>query len=394
MPGEQLKYTVEVTGELLEGRSADEAKAAFCATFNVDKTKVEKYFQGKSRVLQRHLDAAQADTYEQALRSVGLTPRRVPEQPEEPKPAEQPKQAPALELVAIESPAQASEPEQPLMVCPKCRTTQPRAEQCGECGIFVRKYTPPIAAEATVPRTRSTPASSAADTDADPGAAAMLINASPDSMNLPSIAAAAAAAVAGAVLWMLIAVNAGMEFGIVAWGIGGAVGVASVLMGGRGQANGILCGALALTAIMGGKFLTAEALKDQVADSLAQQTLASTEAVALYEELREDARLYRELDGSDADLRHFLVTRGYSEAESENGVSDQELAEFNEYNAPTLLWIDLEQPSFEQWQAHTVETIQDFSSADIIAADFGFLSALFVIFGIATAFRIGSGAAE
>ena len=59
---------------------------------------------------------------------------------------------------------------------------------------------------------------------------------------------------------MLIAVSFGREQGIVAWGIGAAVGFTAGLLGGRGQVSGTICGGLAVTAMLVGKFLTIQSM--------------------------------------------------------------------------------------------------------------------------------------
>jgi hypothetical protein len=68
----------------------------------------------------------------------------------------------------------------------------------------------------------------------------------------------------GAVVWAVIAWKMDVEIGYVAWGIGFAVGFGSVLLGGSGQTNGIMCAVVALLSIFCGKIGAAMAILPEV----------------------------------------------------------------------------------------------------------------------------------
>ena len=88
-----------------------------------------------------------------------------------------------------------------------------------------------------------------------------------------AITGAAVAAFLGALLWAAIAYYANYEIGIVAWGIGGAVGIGAVMLGGEGVPMGLICAALTLLSIFTGKMM---AVQYQIDDLLSNLNLTST----------------------------------------------------------------------------------------------------------------------
>jgi hypothetical protein len=59
----------------------------------------------------------------------------------------------------------------------------------------------------------------------------------------------------GAAVWAVLGWKLHFESGLVAWGIGLAVGAASYALGGRGMSNGLVCGFFALLSIFAGKVM-------------------------------------------------------------------------------------------------------------------------------------------
>ena len=59
----------------------------------------------------------------------------------------------------------------------------------------------------------------------------------------------------GALVWALIGRLFGYEIGFIAWGVGIAVGICSVMFGGRGDTNGVVCALVTVAAIFAGKVL-------------------------------------------------------------------------------------------------------------------------------------------
>jgi len=146
-----------------------------------------------------------------------------------------------------------------------------------------------------------------------------------------------------------------------------------------------------VASILGGKYLAMGSIKEEFASALGGGALWGEDTAALYEELREDARIYSELDGEDESLRAFLVQRGYSEAVDAEGVTQEEVDSFYEYDVEGLEWLATGDPSYEEWQQETLVNIGDISSTEMIMSDFGVLDLLFLALGVGTAFRLASG---
>ena len=74
-------------------------------------------------------------------------------------------------------------------------------------------------------------------------------------MSTRSVIAALGGGAIGALGWGLLAWLLNIELGYAAIGVGILAGGASMLAGGRGTANGLICAAIALAAIFAGKVL-------------------------------------------------------------------------------------------------------------------------------------------
>ncbi|MBL8898721.1 MAG: hypothetical protein JNM84_13875, partial [Planctomycetes bacterium] len=99
------------------------------------------------------------------------------------------------------------------------------------------------------------------------------------------------------------------EIGWIAWGIGAGAGAACAALGGRTQVHAILCAAIALAGIAGGKALAVhfDRLK------IEKEFLPEEALRASFEKCLEDARLWCELgeDPSFEQVRSFMIQRGY-----------------------------------------------------------------------------------
>ncbi|MCA9003544.1 MAG: hypothetical protein KDB61_16590, partial [Planctomycetes bacterium] len=90
-------------------------------------------------------------------------------------------------------------------------------------------------------------------------------------MEINAVLGAVIGAILGAIVWAAIAAYTGYEIGWVAWGVGGAVGLGAFMMEGRGAMSGIVCGVLAVVAILAGKFMALHAIAGQEMDNFADQ---------------------------------------------------------------------------------------------------------------------------
>ena len=215
-----------------------------------------------------------------------------------------------------------------------------------------------------------------------------------DGVTPRAIMAAGAAALAGALVWMGIAVVFDYEIGLVAWAIGGLVGFASAVTGARGSAAGAMCAAMALAAIIGGKFLAFQTFQASLADMMqGEEMWAGDEMQAWFEEVQVDAELYMGLDGSESALRQFMLERNYTEGYSVEEITDEEIEAFLDYDAGDLEWIAASAPSFEEWREHIQANFSDLSTdistMDLVVESLGLIDIVFLFLGLSTAYRLG-----
>lgn len=205
-----------------------------------------------------------------------------------------------------------------------------------------------------------------------------------------TVPAAAVGALAGAMVWAILVVATGYEFGLVAWGVGALAGGASMLAGGKGQANGAACAVLALLGIFLGKVVAARILEPQrIRDFF-------VENVDLEERYAMDQKAAREFAGlsEGADLREFVARYRYTEATTASEVTDQDVAEFHKKDAPVLRWMAKSDPSFNTYAPYREDAYVRYIMAGGVVRfaiqDLAPIDALFALLGLGTAFRIGS----
>lgn len=204
-----------------------------------------------------------------------------------------------------------------------------------------------------------------------------------------ALLAAAGAGVLGVALWAVILVVTRYEVGYAAWAIGAMIGFAAHRMGARGFAMGACCAGLTLAAILGGKLVGAQFVVKQELDNVLEQQL-TREA---YASARSDADALDELgsEPSDAELRTFLVERGFSMVEDPDDVTDDELALFRQETADYLRRIHAESPSYEQWREAVGANVSQYaldtaSLFGLIRENLNGFDLLFAALGVTTAF--------
>jgi len=200
--------------------------------------------------------------------------------------------------------------------------------------------------------------------------------------------AAGGAAILGALGWGAITYFTGYEVGYVAWGIGALVGGAAVAVGGRGSVCGISCGLMALAAIFLGKVLAVQFTISGELEKLVEEGLTR----AQYNESVKDASDFAALASPD-DHPRFMVDHDFTEAKEAKKVTPAELADFEGQTVPTLLWIHVEKPSYEDWRARQAAEFKDIfaskvSIASLVIQDLGAIDLIFALLGISTAYRL------
>ena len=383
-------YRVVTTGRILDGFDPEDVRKHLVSVLRLQPAQAERFFE-RSRVLKKGVSWAGADKLCSQLAQLGVgaeirsSAPPVASQPAEPNLALQ--QEPALELVQDDAEAGAS-PKQGTVECPNCQHVQAKSEQCESCGIWFHKFESPaaIAQPASAPS-----AIPAAAMQAD-NSAVVSSDVATEEGALPAaaIAAAAVAAVVGALVWKFVAVTFEYELGLIAWGIGGAVGFAAASAGSRGVQAGVVCAVLAFGAIVVGKYWAYSAFVDEFQQAFSGAMQYDEEMYVYYEEEMESARLFVSGSGTDIFTRRFMVEQGYTYATNPAAVTDAELADFREYVEPALREMAQNPPDFDTWQADGVASLEEISPWALMREDFGILDIIFALLGIGTAFRLAS----
>lgn len=385
-------YNLVSRGELQPGFQLAEVQTAFAGLFKVQLAQAQKLV-GCKAVIKKNLDYEKAELYKKRLESIGMVVRLMPtdNQPVVSLPT-------TLALEPIDTPVQNTAVSAPVVqsgqqVCPKCGLEQAPGNECRGCGIFFDKYFAKI--EASSVSGLDSPASNGARVY--PGAArasAEVVEGAADSVEAKALVAAAVAAIAGALVWKLIATVFNYELGIIAWGIGGLVGFAAAKLGSRGDVAGALCGVLALLAILGGKYMVVDGYKSEIANILSAE-YGNDIFLAAYEESTSAAKAYVANVDDEASLRQFMVAHEYTDETTPSAISAEEVALFKEYSAPILEQLAYDGLSMEDWKASTFDAVQtgidDISTFDLMKEDFSWIDLLFYFLGVSTAFRLGRG---
>jgi len=382
MMTDSVTYSVVMNGEIRMGYEPELVVNAFAKLFKITPEKANTIV-GSKRTLKKGVNLKVAETYKQKLGSIGLEVVLKKHEPVKAEPQ-------GLTLEPIQDEVQdrvepsREEPLGPVMACPKCNLEQPKSEQCSGCGVYVhkvqKKNTENINSSAFTPKQEKVEQGSNYTDN--------------ESSQLKMYIAPVIVAILGALLWKLIAVTFDYELGLVAWLIGGAIGFSAAMVGAKGQMSGMACAVLVLLSIFGGKYLATASIQSDLAETIASATeYEGIELKQLYEEGLNDAKQFTGTVMDDGSLRKFMMDYGYSESYDEESITAEEIADFNEYIKPELEYMSYNQPGFEEWRQRTLtDQITSYSTFDWMIESLGLMDILFVILGIGTAFRLGSGA--
>ena len=207
---------------------------------------------------------------------------------------------------------------------------------------------------------------------------------------LGSLIGAVIGAALGAAGWAMVAVMSGYEYSFIALIVGMLVGGGSLIFGGRGIGQGMLCGVIALVAIFGGKMLAANYLVGQEVSRVTDTVLSKSQ----YDEIAAEAQDFN-FDGTNAEYREFMIIHDYSPATTADEVSDEELQWFMQEHMGRLVAFQESQPTYEEWRlqyegAANSAFSAEMSAFDITIASLDATDLLFGALGIATAFQIGA----
>jgi hypothetical protein len=390
MDTSEATYNVIINGELLPGFESQQVKDMFGQLFKLPPEKTARLLD-KRRILKRDVDITKANNLKKNLERIGLVvtlesnglpavaetkPIPNPNQELNTKPKAEAAQLLGLSLVPMDK----EEPQDTdvsiaTVACPKCGADQPaNNEECQGCGVYLHK---------AISR-----ASEYKQTSAHTDSAATNVSQA-NGLNTAGIITGVVAALVGALIWKGIAMMFGIELGIIAWGIGGAIGFVMAVSGGRGQTAAVVCGMLALLAIMGGKYMVYSELQSQVSDVLAESSGAMYE---VYENELKAAKAYTEVR-DEQELRQFMVDYAYTDSSYSEDVTADEIAEFHEHVESRLKSYAYTQPDYDEWYKDTIEDdlLQNLSPMGVMKESFGLIDLLFLFLGVTTAARLGYG---
>ena len=382
-------YTVISTGKIHDDFGVEDVNNSFAKLFKTTHEKANAYV-GVQKILKKDLEHTKAQALKSRLESIGMVIAL-----KEHKPVAN---ADAMSLSIDEKePAKADT----TMTCPKCDLRQEKAEQCAGCGVFVQKLQAPSANDTSIGSSAVIGQSTAIT---EPQVDATVSSAAPttttttnvqegDSLKISGIAAAAVAAVVGALIWKLITVFFNYELGFIAWGIGLGVGVGAAMFGSKGMSTGIICGIFALLAILGGKYMAMQTFQETWANDISTSIEGQeAEFKEYYQQDLKAAEVFSEGVESKEALIKFMTEHGYSEYYEVENITDEEIIDFNEHVVPHLKKIAEEQPSFDEWVKGSFgDALNDVSTMELVKSDIGIMGIIFLFLGVGTAFKIGKG---
>jgi hypothetical protein len=209
-------------------------------------------------------------------------------------------------------------------------------------------------------------------------------------MGAPVVGACVGALV-GALVWGLITKFTGYEVSWVAWGVGLAVGFGAATLGGRGPVMGVVCGALAVVAIFGGKVLANHWWMDSFLEDYRNEALTQE----VYDDYAAEATAYA-ATATETDRKGFLIEHGYSEECSVPDVSDEELVWFENELGADMRKFAAAPPTLAQWQSRQVarERVSWGSPVQQAVFELGLFDIIWVVLGVSTAVKVGGQAQE
>ncbi len=347
----QATYRVVANGGILNGFQESDVVNAFAKLFDMTQEKALTYLE-PNKLVNHSLTKSRADDYKVKIESLGIPVTVQCDEPES-----QP-EASATQTIS----------------CPKCQLAQAKSTECTGCGIIFEKYNNRNETESPLETT-----STVKDTDS-----------ADSSLPLFAFIAPLIAALIGAFVWKGIALSFGYELGLIAWAIGGAVGAAAVITGGRGDVMGGYCAVITLLAIFAGKYMIMSSVQLELA-TLFESESGSAMMTELYEEAEYDAQAFAVIDKSDASVKAFMVDHYYTDADEAIFVTDRELEDFRADIQPFL-------ESDDPTQIYTAElgnepsfaaAMSSASPTSMVFESLGFIDLLFAFFGLSTAFQLG-----
>jgi hypothetical protein len=200
-------------------------------------------------------------------------------------------------------------------------------------------------------------------------------------------AGAVAGGLAGMIIWFLITKFTNTEFGLIAWGVGALAGFGCrVLGGGYSQKLGLIAGACAVVAIIGGQYLSTKAAFDKI---VGKSLEGAYEARVEYAQRAVTRK-------TDQEIRDFLAMEASEDEEkvSPDSIKPAKIAEFRAEQKELSDFIK-GKPNKEQF----LQQLRDgMSSAEVKAMvlkhSVSLWTLLWLFLGVGSAYKLGTGEGE
>lgn len=188
----------------------------------------------------------------------------------------------------------------------------------------------------------------------------------------------------GMMIWYFLIKATNTEIGWVAWGVGGLTGfLCRVLGAGYSRTLGIVAAACAFVAILGGEYLATQDAFD---------TFLAEELEGSYEQHLAFAQQAVKLE-TDDQIRQFLATQA-----EEDGLpipagtfTAEDVRSFREEALPELRDLANGRPPKAEYEEKLRKTISDAFQGEVFKASFSLWTILWLILGVGSAWRLGTG---
>ena len=416
----ETSYKVIYTGEVHSDFNLIKVEEGFANLFKISPEKAATFLT-PNKVIKKDLTQSRANTYKRQLEKVGMLIKIECEQPEFSFSAmaldvEQSAQENnnlntnysnedsfatsfnGLSVVGMEGQFSPSKPieqsanlVQGQIECPKCLMVQDKAEQCISCGVYVQKILNQIAKTKAAEDTQIPHQQFIKQEDLD---ASDAFEEKEGSTSFPYIVGASIALI-GAIIWNYIALTVNYEIGWVAIIIGLSIGVAVSFFNKNAKDLSVICAALALCSILGGKYLIAESEKDFAVIEMnkAFSYIPESALKSVYYQMVNESDKFLELIYDEVQFKEILMSGARSEGYNPDTVPVDAIYEYlNENFTPYFESLLLNPPGYDQWvnelPLFIEELIQSFPTFAIIKLTFDWVDWLFLFLGVSAAFQI------
>ncbi len=198
---------------------------------------------------------------------------------------------------------------------------------------------------------------------------------------------AAAGAFVGMLVWFALIKFAHLELGIIAWGVGIATGFACRTLGaGYSQKLGIIAGAFAFVAIVGGEFLATKSYFNQLMEKM---------VVGAYDNRMAYAKKAVEAK-NDQEIRTLLAAQQSEEGDqvTPDSIKDSDLDEFRK-ELPKLQDFVKGKPGRTQFDQELRASLNSTEMNSLLLRhSVSLWTLLWLFFGVGSAYKLGSGVTE